>query len=486
MLSLLCIIASAALTVLFPAVNISKPKGGKYNVGVIDLYLPVQFDQKDKNGKKDGYVSARLMYPTNEKIGWNERTNYFPSDLADIFCEELIKIGAPPPLNKHKWMLKTWKFSTFAAKTNAMPLKHLGDGESKNEKKDGKEGDDNKSNNTTVQKLPLAVFSHGLTGSAEIYTYQCMNMASTGTVVLALTHSDGSAPVMKKQDGTILKFDKSVGKLDYASGEQDRARRQQCDHRAMEFLAATSALLDLNNANIPELEQWGISFVDKLDVKDVTAAGHSFGAATAVAAAARSPSMFSSCVAHDPAISWIPDDSRGMLFRRGDDDDEDKKKQWQHDESNPPSNVCDEEKKEPSNADSDSCKNANSLHDLDLLFLYSHQWRKVGWGAINEIHNMFKTGKLGAETRWNDDAPLSSTSLRPLSSSDVAFVYKAHHSEFSDSCMMMPLWLGRTTGMTGLRNPHDTAEEIGERTLHFLRDTRNKREKMAMMKEKME
>ena len=54
--------------------------------------------------------------------------------------------------------------------------------------------------------------------------------------------------------------------------------------------------------------------------------------------------------------------------------------------------------------------------------------------------------------------------------SEYGFVYKSHHSEFSDSCMKTTHWLVRASGLTGPRNPVKTCEEIATRTLSFLKE----------------
>jgi hypothetical protein len=48
----------------------------------------------------------------------------------------------------------------------------------------------------------------------------------------------------------------------------------------------------------------------------------------------------------------------------------------------------------------------------------------------------------------------------------------AHHTEFSDSSILMPLWLARATGVTGQRNPIDTAKEIAQETRAFIERVR--------------
>jgi len=44
---------------------------------------------------------------------------------------------------------------------------------------------------------PLVIFSHGLGGNATTYSQLCMHLASTGKVVLAMEHRDGTCPVTR-------------------------------------------------------------------------------------------------------------------------------------------------------------------------------------------------------------------------------------------------------------------------------------------------
>ena len=48
---------------------------------------------------------------------------------------------------------------------------------------------------TSNGRWPVTVFSHGLAGSRNAYSYICGNLASYGTIVIALDHRDGSSPV---------------------------------------------------------------------------------------------------------------------------------------------------------------------------------------------------------------------------------------------------------------------------------------------------
>lgn len=170
---------SVVLSCLFPALEL-KPVKGKYNVGVIDFYLPVD---SFSNGisKENKYVSARLLYPTNQIT--TKSIPYLDPIYGEQICNQFMNIGSPPPLKKFGWILHNWLLAHVSGQRNAIPLESL-DGE----------------------KLPMAVFSHGLVGTAEIYSFQGMSIAANGTVVLMITHSDGSSPVMKRADGSYVYY----------------------------------------------------------------------------------------------------------------------------------------------------------------------------------------------------------------------------------------------------------------------------------------
>lgn len=88
------------------------------------------------------------------------------------------------------------------------------------------------------------------------------------------------------------------------------------------------------------------------------------------------------------------------------------------------------------------------------LLLVSH--RQV-WGGVDLIEYMHQKGYLGPET------------------SQFGIIEGAHHTEFSDTCLLTPLWLARSVGVTGQRNPRDTAEEIKYRTVDFINTVRSKK-----------
>ena len=49
--------------------------------------------------------------------------------------------------------------------------------------------------------FPLVVFSHGLSGTMEMYTQLCSQIASTGCVVVAIEHEEGSASYAERFAG---------------------------------------------------------------------------------------------------------------------------------------------------------------------------------------------------------------------------------------------------------------------------------------------
>ncbi|KAL7553403.1 hypothetical protein ACHAWF_016705 [Thalassiosira exigua] len=423
-LSALLIAISVALTILFPAVEL-RPINGKYHVGVVDLHLPVDFTESVRRGSLLGtqhqddhgvpsksHVSARLLYPTDEEP---EHVPYLDPESSPLLCDEMMKAGAPGPLKAFGWMLHTWRLTTIRAKRNALPAR------------------ENKF-------FPLSVFSHGLMGISSIYSYQASNLAAEGFVVLMVEHTDASAVAVKRRDSSHLLYDSSlVSELQserIRTQEYETKRRVQTQHRVEECLSALRVLRKLNCNGIPDLDALGISFVNKLDVSDVTLIGHSFGGCTVLSAAAQRPDLVSAVVAHEPVVSWMPDDARQSLL-----------------------SVATKEGEEKKN-DSDGEGRKESIHDVDMLFLYSEEWAEKGWGAYHQIKELHDRQKLG---------PKGGTS-------EVGVISKAKHQEFSDTCMLTPLWLARATGLTGERNPHDTAEEIGLRTVNFLHATRLKRQ----------
>jgi platelet-activating factor acetylhydrolase len=319
------------------------------------------------------------------------------------------------------WFLDNWNLITLDSKRNAKVLPAC----------------DNNNNNNN-KKFPLIVFSHGLGGTGGLYSYQTRSLAAQGYVVVALDHTDGSAPVVQKLDGTILTLDNEANELWNSQNplESVLVRRRQTEWRAMELEATALALKGLNQKNIPELESLGISFVDRLDVSRLVAMGHSFGGATALTLGFRRPDLIHAVIAHEPAIDWTPNDIRRLVFPKE-----------AVVEYEPPYNGgtggfgTDERV---------STTNVTTYQDMPVLVLSSQEWwDRDGMGMCHLFSHMHKVGSMGQYGNF-------------------AVIRDAFHNEFSDMCLLTPLWLARALQVTGSRDPKETAQEIVHRSLAFL------------------
>ena len=229
-LSIGLIVLAAALSVLFPALQLPLPvhqaagRGGerpRHRVGVVDLFLPVRgltFDGHLETGTRESrgqdHVTARVLYPAdddrrrrrNEGYGTYPRgpgpgpgpgagvPHLRPETAAD-FCEQTMRHGSPPPLREMGWMLHNWRLGTLgpAVRRDAPVLPSPSGG------------------------WPVIAYSHGLGGSAELYSYQTIALASAGYVVLVVEHADGSAPVIPRKDGSRLLRNATVEQVRFVS-----------------------------------------------------------------------------------------------------------------------------------------------------------------------------------------------------------------------------------------------------------------------------
>ena len=343
-LSVLCILAGAALSILFPAVELP-PIQGPYNVGVVDFHLPVEL--KDQHACT--HVPVRLLYPTHESP---QRLPYLDPSYSSEFCGQMMKLGAPPQLANLGWMLHTWRLTPLRARRGASIA-------------------------PSEEPFPLVLFSHGLGGAPAIYSYQTMSLAAHGHVVLSLTHQDGSSPAVPQLDGSLQTFDFDILKL-YQDGkelEYAKERRRRTERRVDELLEATEAMRRLNE------EDWldGLpSLVGKLNLDRTFFMGHSFGAATALSAALRAPDRAHAVVAHEPAIDWMPDEVRRSLYS------EDRLE-----------GLTNQYKGGTGGFPSDLKNHSNDLHDKPMLFLNSHEWHSKGWCDVME--EMHQKGRLGRQ-----------------------------------------------------------------------------------------
>eukprot|EP00797_Seminavis_robusta_P023670 Sro390_g132960.2 (483) ;mRNA; r:58774-60222 len=432
--SLLMVLMSIAASILFPPLQLPQVQsGGPYDVGAVSFFLPIQQEETDSCDMfNHTHVPVRLLYPTIRSNDSSDKTTpYLSPSLAMEFLQESMKAAAPPPLKPYDWLMHHWLLTELPIQKHAALVPQ-------------------------TTKFPLVVYSHGLMGNADIYSYQAMSLATQGMLVLMINHLDGSAPVAEHHDGSKITFDYDTLQLwkDGKKKEYTRERQRQTEWRARELVGATKTILTLNNNDdnnsIDQAALWRTdaphsliqSFEGRIDKDRIFFMGHSFGGATALTAAFRQPDLLErggGVIAHEPAVDWVPDGPRRSLLP------EDRLQGLAH---NYTGGVAGWEFETTGGDDA-----SLSLHSLNLLFLFSGQWRELNWGESHILEEMFAKGRLGTP----DQGVV-----------DFGVIDQANHNEFSDMCMITPLWLARGSGVTGARNPLETAHEIEKRTWKFI------------------
>lgn len=144
---------------------------------------------------------------------------------------------------------------------------------------------------TRTGKMPVVLFSHGLSASRTTYSHVCIELASKGALVASLEHADetATATYYLQQDESNKNMYKKVW-IPYTNvpnnhSKEHEIRNKQLHKRAGECIAALDHLTELNNGTF-----CGVSteidlaqFQDQLDLKKVAILGHSFGGATTIA-----------------------------------------------------------------------------------------------------------------------------------------------------------------------------------------------------------
>lgn len=152
---------------------------------------------------------------------------------------------------------------------------------------------------TSNGRWPVTMFSHGLAGSRNAYSYVCGDLASNGVIVIALDHRDGSSPIQYVR-ATARSEAKTIGPTKITHEPCQEAfdgRDKQLRIRMWEMSLAFEALMKIDAGqvveNLDSNTSWSRKermevlqqFESMLDIHrpgKVSWAGHSFGAATTV------------------------------------------------------------------------------------------------------------------------------------------------------------------------------------------------------------
>lgn len=251
---------------------------GPYKVGTVDVEIPVSELQAPSPAPEGAdnihTIQYRMFYPAvsesdEKRIGW------LPTPQRQHLVAYTKFLGIGPMLAEFlSFLPRHLHYTTIPVHKNAT----LNDATTEN------------------KRWPTIIFSHGLGGSRNSYSYIAGSLASHGIVVICPEHRDGSAVasfirIPETRNGTVT----SNGRIEipYQKISHDvcpevyLAREAQLRIRCWEMGLLHEAVLALDrgtpytnlNRSTPSLDQ----FVGKLNVHEpgsIIFAGHSFGAAT--------------------------------------------------------------------------------------------------------------------------------------------------------------------------------------------------------------
>jgi len=216
---------------------------GPYDVGVIQRRIP-------------GSTDSQIFYPasTNKKNNDND-LSYFRNEailgLADFSGQSSSLLETLLGEKRHPCLV------------NAQPLEF---------------GNDNNNG------FPVVLFSHGLGGCMEMYTQLCQQVASSGMIVVALEHEDGSGCYAKTESGETI-FYKRPDNTPYSREKVVNFRKAFLQQRVKEtmqaiefFLAEKTEQGQVNDSSNDRLFSKVAQAIDQS--KGVALFGHSFGGTT--------------------------------------------------------------------------------------------------------------------------------------------------------------------------------------------------------------
>ena len=145
---------------------------------------------------------------------------------------------------------------------------------------------------TSTRRLPVVLFSPGLTGVRGQNTGWAMDLASHGYVVVALDHPYDSAAVLRR-DGSIVRTTVTATGDD---AEDNRAADRLTAIRAADLRFVLDELHRVGGPRAPgeppvDIPEGLTHLVGRLDLNRVAVAGHSIGGAAALLAAGHDPRM---------------------------------------------------------------------------------------------------------------------------------------------------------------------------------------------------
>lgn len=255
---------------------------GKYEVGTVDVEIPIS-ELPVASEPPEGAVQTiafRIFYPCQKpsKGDTHRPVRWIPQPQRETINAFAKFLGAGSKLASFiSFMPQQLFWVKLPAHRNAEILEPP----------------------TNSKRWPVTMFSHGLAGSRNTYSYICGDMASNGMVVIAMDHRDGSSPIQfVRATGDAPAQSIPALKIPHtASTETFEGRDKQLRIRLWEASMAFEALVKIDAGqsveNLDENTSWSRKernevlgqFEGMLDIHrpgKVSWAGHSFGAATTV------------------------------------------------------------------------------------------------------------------------------------------------------------------------------------------------------------
>ena len=145
-------------------------------------------------------------------------------------------------------------------------------------------------------KLPVLIWSHGLTGTSDEHRLMAATLASEGFIVVLVHHTDGSSSKVELSEGGTLYYEHHAMQLGLGPYPKDM-RTRQVKHREEEVWAARQIFCSAETTLAKGSILANLRAVT--DTDNVFVGGFSYGAATASLATVTRPGAYRAVVLFD-------------------------------------------------------------------------------------------------------------------------------------------------------------------------------------------